>query len=111
MVFFCKKQRVLKRLSALVGILWLFVCTWCALTHFKSHSPRHAASSLSLTLGAEDSCALCALESLPVCLAEIAAFLPAPVFFVGKPSLVALPCVTDALAPHHATRGPPCSLS
>ena len=34
----CRKQRFLKRLIPSVVALWLFVCAWCPLVHYKSHT-------------------------------------------------------------------------
>ncbi|MBB6050196.1 hypothetical protein [Armatimonas rosea] len=104
----CKQQRFLKHLAPLVAGLWLFVCVWCPLTHFKSHLRPDAAS---LAFAGSDSCAQCVLESAPVSLAPAITPLlpPAPCL----PGVYSPPAVSSprTLAPSLATRGPPTRLS
>ncbi|WP_395090479.1 hypothetical protein [Armatimonas sp.] len=107
----CKKQRVLKRLASVVAALWLFVCLWCPLTHYKSHTPQPEGTPAHLTLGAGDPCAICSLQAAPTALASSSLTLPAPTVAL-KTSRVALLLPTTALiSPRHTTRGPPSSLS
>ena len=107
----CKKQRVLQRFATMVVALWLFVCLWCPLTHDKSHTPQRDRAATHLTLGAEDSCALCSLQATPTTLAGASLALPPPTVVLETSPLAALLPVTTLVSPRHTTRGPPSSLS
>lgn len=105
----CKQQRFLKHLTPLVVGLWLFVCVWCPLTHFKTHPTRPDAASSALN--GSDSCAQCVLESSPLALAVVTVPLLSPT--QSGPRIDFLPTLLSpcALTPARATRGPPTRLS
>nr|WP_309697367.1 hypothetical protein [Armatimonas sp.] len=104
-----KKQRVLKRLVPSVVALWLFVCVWCPLTHFKNHKLRTEAAAL--TSASSESCSLCLLESLPICLTAVSIALLVPALFVPEPTSTLLLPLGKVLLPALSTRGPPDFLS
>ncbi|WP_395145138.1 hypothetical protein [Armatimonas sp.] len=105
----CKKQRFSKRFVPSVVALWLFVCVWCPLTHFQSHNLRTETAALTST--PSDSCSLCLLESLPICLTAVAIALFVPALFVPEPASTRLLLTGQALLPTLSTRGPPDFLS
>jgi hypothetical protein len=105
MVSTCEKQRFSKRIAPQVMALWLFVCIWFPLTHFKSHKLHTEA--ISLTSVSSDSCSLCLLESLPLSLPTISTTLCVPHLLTPRATNTPLLSTEQVLRTALSTRGPP----
>lgn len=109
MVTACKQQRISRYLALLGTALWLFVCVWCPLTHYQSHQVSGEVSATAITSG--DTCSLCVLDALPVCLAESPVTSLPSACQVAPPDPLLLLSSGRLLVPTDATRGPPACFS